>query len=132
MAIKAAGRADWQEVFEQFKTDTELFTHSNYDLPSLQNPRLAGGMHWNAKEYLEFLEAFHQAQILSAPMVLQMTRDQIGSAVIGNSPALNSIGEDWHYGFGNWIECHANPHNCSQTTRISCPPDQHESILHDE
>ncbi len=50
-----------------------------------------------------------------------MTSDQINGATIVNSPAINAIGEDWHYGFGNWIECHANPNNCTQTTRVSSP-----------
>jgi len=121
MAIKALGFANWQEVFERFKADTELFAGADYDLPSLQNPRLAGGMHWNAEEYLGFLEALYLGRVLSSDMVNQMTRDQIGDAVIGYSPVIGSLDEDWHYGYGNWIECHANPNNCVQTTKVSCP-----------
>ncbi|NOY95625.1 MAG: serine hydrolase [Chlorobi bacterium] len=121
MAIKASGLSSWQEVFDQFKSKTGLFSNANYDLPSLQNPRLAGGMHWNAKEYLRFLEALYKKEILNPELINQMTNDQITGAIIGNSPAINAIGEDWHYGFGNWIECHANPNNCTQTTRISSP-----------
>jgi CubicO group peptidase (beta-lactamase class C family) len=121
MAIKASGLSSWQEVFEQFKSETGLFPSANYDLPSLQNPRLAGGMHWNAKEYLEFLEALYKKEILNTELINQMTSDQIRGASIGYSPALIAIGEDWHYGFGNWIECHADSNNCTQTTRISSP-----------
>lgn len=121
MAIKASGLSSWQEVFEQFKTETGLFTNANYDLPSLGNPRLAGGMHWNAKEYLAFLEALFNKEILNSELLDQMMMDQISDATIGNSPALNGIGEDWHYGYGTWIECHSNPNNCTKTERISSP-----------
>ncbi len=121
MAIKASGLSSWKEVFENFKSETGLFPSSIYDLPSIQNPRLAGGMHWNAKEYVDFLEALYKKEILNNDLINQMTSDQISGATIGYSPALSAIGEDWHYGFGNWIECHANPNNCTQTTRISSP-----------
>ncbi len=121
MAIKASGLSSWQEVFEQFKSNTGLFPNADYDLPSLQNPRLAGGMHWHAEEYLEFLEAIYTEEILNVALIDLMTSDQISNATIGYSPALVGVAEDWHYGFGNWIECHANPNNCTQTTRISSP-----------
>ncbi len=121
MAIKAAGLSSWQEVFERFKAETGLFAGADYDLPSLQNPRLAGGMHWSAEEYLGLLAALYNNQILTPELISRMTHDQIGDAVVENSPALDALGEDWHYGFGNWIECHANPHDCTQTTRVSSP-----------
>lgn len=121
MAVNASGLSSWAEVFEQFKTETGLFTTANYDLPSLQNPRLAGGMHWNAKEYVEFLEALYKKEIINSELIDQMMSDQISSATIGYSPALTGIGEDWHYGYGTWIECHTNPNNCTQTSRISSP-----------
>ena len=121
MAIKASGLSSWQEVFNQFKTETGLFANSVFDLPSTTNPRLAGGMHWTASDYLEFLEALYNKAILNTELINQMTTDQIGSASVGNSPVLNQLGEDWHYGFGNWIECDTNPNNCAQTTRISSP-----------
>ena len=121
MAVKAAGLSSWQELFEQFKSETGLFATADYDLPSSTNPRLAGGMHWNAAEYVEFLEALRKHEILNADLINQMASDQISAATIGYSPAIDGLGEDWHYGFGNWIECHANPNNCTETTRISSP-----------
>ncbi len=121
MAIKASGVSSWREVFANFKSETGLFPNSSYDLPSSQNPRLAGGMHWNAKDYVDFLEALFKKEILNEELISQMISDQISGASIGYSPALIAIGEDWHYGFGNWIECHANPFNCAKTTRISSP-----------
>lgn len=121
MAVKASGLASWQELFTRFKSKTGLFPNGNYDLPSLQNPRLAGGMHWNAAEYLAFLRALYEQRILGAGLIAQMTEDQLRGAAIGYSPSLAAIGEDWHYGFGLWIECHDNPFNCNRTTRVSSP-----------
>ncbi len=121
MAVNASELSSWLEVFEQFKAKTGLFPNANYDLPSSQNPRLAGGMHWNATEYLGFLEALYKKEILNSELIDQMMSDQISHATIGYSPALNGIDEDWHYGYGTWIECHSNPNNCTQTERISSP-----------
>jgi CubicO group peptidase (beta-lactamase class C family) len=121
MAIKASGKASWQELFEDFKKDTNLFSTSYYDLPSLSNPRLAGGMHWNAKEYLAFLEALYKEEILTPQLITMMTSDQLEKKKIENSPAKLGIKEDWHYGFGTWIECHNTTNDCDKTTRVSCP-----------
>ncbi|MGI1679190.1 MAG: serine hydrolase [Cellvibrionaceae bacterium] len=121
MAIRASGLSTWTEVFNSFKTKTNLFSTSIFDLPSIQNPRLAGGMHWTANEYLDFLEALHNKLILSDSLIDQMFSDQISNATVVSSPVINGITEDWHYGFGNWIECHAMPFNCAETTKISSP-----------
>ena len=121
MAIKASGLNSWEELFTQFKKRHHLFQNSNYDLPSISNPRLAGGMHWSAKEYLAFLEALYNKKILNETHLRLMTQDQLGSASIGDSPAKRGMKEDWHYGFGVWIECHADNFNCTKTTRVSSP-----------
>jgi len=121
MAIKASGLLSWQDVFEQFQSETGLLSSARYDLPSSGNPRLGGGMHWTAEEYLEFLEALYKEDILTTELINQMTSDQINEATVEYSPIIEAIEEDWHYGFGNWIECHANPYNCTKTTRISSP-----------
>jgi len=120
MAINAVGAANWGEVFANFKADTGLFSNSVYDLPSLQNPRLAGGMHWIATDYLEFLQALHEGTILSPTLISQMTSDQINGTTIGLTP-IDIPGENWHYGFGGWIECHNVVFNCTTTTKYSSP-----------
>ncbi len=121
MAVKASGNVSWSSVFEQFQVKTNLFLNSTYDLPSATNPRLAGGMHWTADDYLLFLEALYNNNILTSLLITQLSSDQIGTATIGNSPALNGLGEDWHYGYGVWVECQANPYDCTQTTKMSSP-----------
>jgi len=120
MAIKAFGVNSWQQVFEYFRTQTGLFLNSNYDLPSQQNPRLAGGMHWTALDYMDFLAALFEESILTPSLIMQATSDQISTATIVYSPiSSGSTAEDWHYGFGNWIECKSPVFNCPQVTRIS-------------
>jgi hypothetical protein len=43
----------------------------------------------------------------------QQLTDQLTHATIGSSPAQDGINQDWHYGFGLWLECHATSFNCS-------------------
>lgn len=90
MAVKASDLSDWNAVFNNFKTDTNLFANATYDLPSSNNPRLSGGMHWTDVEYLAFLENLYKEEILTLELIKQMTSDQIGSAQVVNSPVLKS------------------------------------------
>ncbi len=120
MAIQASGMSDWEEVFDYFKSETQLFTNASYDLPSVSNPRLAGGMHWQATEYLAFLSALYHQQILTPTLIESMTSDQSGNANITYSPINEGpLALDWHYGFGQWIECLSVPFDCSTVTRVS-------------
>jgi CubicO group peptidase (beta-lactamase class C family) len=105
MAIRAAGAADWAELFEAFKARTGLFATGRYDLPSLTNPRLAGGMTWTAEEYLGFLRALQRGEILTADTTAALLANQRGAATLTTSPAFAGMHEDWSYGFGNWLEC---------------------------
>ncbi len=121
MAIEALGVDSWSEVFEHFQDATGLFPNSAYDLPSESNPRLAGGMHWIGSDYLEFLEAIQEESLLAPELLALMLSDRIADASIAYSPAWEGIGEDWHYGFGCWIECHSELFDCPEPTRISSP-----------
>jgi len=121
MVINALNADSWQTVFSRFKNETGLFTSSTYDLPSSNNPRLAAGMHWTGEEYLQFLKAIFDQTILTPELIITMTSDQISTSSIAYSPALEGINEDWHYGLGNWIECHSSTFNCDQVTRVSSP-----------
>ncbi len=121
MAIKASGLSSWTAVFDEFKTQTGLFTNARYDLPSSTNPRLAGGMHWQATEYMAFLKALYKGQILNQSYLDLLFSDQIGAASIGNSPALSSLGKNWRYAYGNWIECDPAITTCVPVKRVSSP-----------
>lgn len=120
MAVRAAGVSGWGEVFDYFRARTGLFPSAAFDLPSGDNPRIAGGMHWRAEEYLGFLRALYQGEVLSPALLTQMTSDQLQGAPILYSPVADAPLElDWHYGFGLWIECAAVPFDCPETTRVS-------------
>lgn len=121
MAIYALGVSNWQEVFAHFKQSTGLFSEAVFDLPSIQNPRLAGGMHWKASEYMAFLKAIYQEDILNSSLLAELKKDQLNTASISYSPALNNLSQDWHYSYGSWIECNATSFNCTETTRLSSP-----------
>jgi CubicO group peptidase (beta-lactamase class C family) len=121
MAVKALSVASWQDVFTVFKAETGLFSIAAYDLPSASNPRLAGGMHWSGEEYLAFLKALKQGLLLNETSMNQLLADQIASATIVHSPAIDGLGEDWHYGFGLWHECQSASFDCVAGTRISSP-----------
>lgn len=118
MAIRAAKVTQWSSLFAQFKAETGLFATGAYDLPSLTNPRLAGGMHWTGQEYLDFLRALQRGQLLSAASQAQMFSNQRGSTSVAYSPVVAGFGVDWPYGFGNWQECTAA--GCT-ATRYSSP-----------
>lgn len=123
MAIRASGAASWTEVFSAFKARTGLFPTSSYSLPSTSNPRLAGGMTWTGEEYLTFLRALWKGTLLTPLTRAQMLANQRGAAVVTASPVLASVGEDWSYGLGNWLECpgatEPNSYNCGVGHRNS-------------
>ena len=130
MAIKARGIpvATWQDLFTEFKAQTGLFMNSAYDLPSVTNPRLAGGMHWTGEEYMAFLKALKDGSLLNASSMNQLVADHTASAAMVYSPIAlaipNGLGENWHYGFGLWNECQVSanaPFTCTAGIRVSSP-----------
>ncbi|WP_155969741.1 serine hydrolase domain-containing protein [Nitrospira japonica] len=125
MAIKARPAATWQDVFLEFKQQTNLFPTASYDSPSPNNPALAGGMHWTGEEYLAFLDALRKGELLNAGSMGQLLADHTASAAIVSSPIAvappDGLGEDWHYGFGLWHECQSANFNCTPGTRVSSP-----------
>jgi len=139
MAVKAYAAATstpsatWQNLFTDFQNETGLFhtaLTTAYDLPSLTNPRLAGGMHWTGEEYLAFLNAL-KAEILLPTTMTEFLADHTPSpavAIVASPIALappNGLGENWHYGLGHWLECEVpanSPFTCSSSTaRVSSP-----------
>jgi CubicO group peptidase (beta-lactamase class C family) len=121
MAIRARGVNSWQDIFSEFKSQTGLFSTSTFDLPSSTNPRLAGGMHWTAEEYMAFLQALKNGSLLSPGLQATMLSDQTATAVMPTFPVFDALGEIWHYGFGLWHECQSAVFNCRAGARISSP-----------
>lgn len=120
MAINASGMNNWAQVFNNFKLETQLFPNATYDLPSINNPRLAGGMHWQATEYLDFLRSLYKQQVLSAESLDLMMSDYTSHANFVYSPVSDeNVLSHWHYGLGLWLECTAKQLDCSPTARVS-------------
>jgi CubicO group peptidase (beta-lactamase class C family) len=105
MAVRAAGAQSFADVFAAWQTSTGLFPSGAFDLPSANNPRLAGGMHWTGEEYLAFLRAIYDGKLLKPETRAAMLSSQRGMAKVVDSPVLTALGQDWAYGFGNWLEC---------------------------
>jgi len=119
MAIEASGQPDWHSLFADFKAKTGLFPNSDYDLPSTGNPRLAGGMHWTGNDYVQFLRAYKTGAFSkSFPIAIE---DRTKAVTMGNSPSIDGLGEEWHYGYGLWIECRNATFDCTTTTYVSSP-----------
>ncbi|MGD9210863.1 MAG: serine hydrolase [Desulfobacteraceae bacterium] len=121
MAIKAAGVDTWQDIYENFKAETGLFADSAYDYPSLNNPRMAAGMHWQASDYIDFIRAFQFGNLLTDKSKSQMLMDYIRTSAIVNSPIVDSLNEEWHYGLGIWLECPQENFNCQTIYYYSSP-----------
>jgi CubicO group peptidase (beta-lactamase class C family) len=125
MAVRAASASGFAELFAAWQAKTGLFPSGAFDLPSATNPRLAGGMHWTAAEYLEFLRALYDGKLLTDETRAAMLTSQRGEAKVGSSPALDALNQDWAYGFGNWLECPTaqgpDSYDCGAAHRNSSP-----------
>ena len=140
LATVAAGKP-WSQLFADFQAQTGLFAHSAFDLPSASNPRLAGGMHWTGADYLEFLVALQANLTPKGTALLSkgasgswerlLADERAGAAVVYSpvwgvgTPPGGGLGEDWSYGFGNWLECPTattkGGFNCGAAHRNSSP-----------
>jgi CubicO group peptidase (beta-lactamase class C family) len=125
MAVSAAHARDFADLFGAWQSKTGLFPSGAFDLPSRDNPRLAGGMHWTGEEYLGFLRALYHGQLLEPATRRAMLENQRGDATVVDSPTLDALGQDWAYGFGNWLECPtalgAGSFDCGSGHRNSSP-----------
>jgi CubicO group peptidase (beta-lactamase class C family) len=125
MAVRAAQVDGFAELFRGWQQETGLFPSGAFDLPSATNPRLAGGMHWTGEEYLGFLRALYDGELLEAATRESMLESQRGDAKVVGSPPLEALGQDWAYGFGNWLECPtalgADSYDCGSGHRNSSP-----------
>ena len=127
MAVKARGVLSWNDLFTEFKAQTGLFAQSSFDLPSANNPLLAGGMHVTGEDYMAFLRALQDGVILNAASMTDLLADHTASTAMIYSPIVAGInggpglGEAWHYGFGLWHECRSKVFNCAPGSRVSSP-----------
>lgn len=121
MAIMAAGVDSWQVLFEQFQQETGLFINGAFDIPSINNPRLDAGMHWRANEYADFIRAYQFEDLLTQETRHRMLSDRTISSEIVYSPIEDSLIEQWHYGYGIWLQCPHAAFDCKTITYYSSP-----------
>jgi len=125
MATIAAEASGFSEVFAAFQTETGLFPTGAFDLPSEDNPRLGGGMHWTGREYVEFLRALYLGELLTPELLTALFSDHTpeGEVEIVESPIGAGLQETWHYDLGNWFECPLSTWQeaCAQARRHSSP-----------
>ena len=108
MAVAASEFESWSALFEAFQAETGLFPNARYDLPSANNPRLAGGMHWTGREYAEFLAALLRGEVISMESLTLMMTSHTSDLPTSFSPTEDE-GYPWQYGYGLWIECAETP-----------------------
>ena len=108
MAVAASEYESWSALFEAFQAETGLFPNARYDLPSANNPRLAGGMHWTGREYAEFLAALVRGEVISMENLTLMMTSHTSGLPTSFSPTEDE-GYPWQYGYGLWIECAETP-----------------------
>jgi CubicO group peptidase (beta-lactamase class C family) len=127
MAVKARGFTSWSDLFTEFKAQTGLFGSSTFDVPSVNNPALASGMHLTGEDYLAFLHALKDGALLNSASMSELLADHTASSTIVFSPIRDGIsggpglGEDWHYGLGLWHECRSAHFDCVPGSRVSSP-----------
>ncbi len=121
MVVGALGLNSWSDVFQRFQAETGLLSSAAYIYPSPSNPRLAGGMTWQASEYMMLLEALFRRSLFSPHFVDVLTTDRLVGATVDYSPVEEQWQESWHYGLGVWLECRSTVFDCEPVTRFSSP-----------
>ncbi|MGH1467896.1 MAG: serine hydrolase [Bdellovibrionales bacterium] len=121
MAVSSGSHTSWQDLFNAFQVSTGLFPNSSYNLPSITNARLAGGMSWTGSDYISFLKSLLHNTLLSTSTQNEMFKDHVENLPIAYSPAFTGLGEQWHYGYGTWLECNNSTFNCSSIDYYSSP-----------
>ena len=124
MASAATSRR-WHRLFRQQIGDPlGMAPTTGFALPSLDNPRAAGGGTGSAQDYASFLIALSSGQLLSAASLEVMAADHTGDGVtLAGLPATAMDGRSWHYGLGCWRECAGETHtaDCEKPGVLSSP-----------
>lgn len=118
MARIAGGFATWEETFDAFRTSTGLFTGATWNTKF--HFAASRQIDITTSEYEEFLEAVQFATILTPSFCAEMLTDQIPHN-IGQTTTVQAdwVGEEWHWGYGFWLECRSPIFDCTYTPRIS-------------
>lgn len=119
--VAVSGLADYQAVADDWSARTGLFTAPDF-FPNSSQPSGSISMEVTAQQYLAFLHAVDDCSFLSGPsahrLCAAMTSDQIPYWT-QPTRARATFGEDWHFGFGMWLECRQDTHGCRQHDTVS-------------
>lgn len=124
-AAAAADGARWNRVFrDQVGTPLGLAGTTAFALPSLDNPRAAGGGTASADDYGAVLTALAAGELLAPATVAELVADHTASPVVLEEvPSAASDGRTWHYALGCWRECEGDEYTaaCDEPGVISSP-----------
>ena len=124
MAAAATGRR-WNRLFrEQIGDPLGLEPTTGFALPSLDNPRVAGGGTASANDYGTILTALVGGALLAQASVEVMSADHTGDGVLlASVPEAVSEGSTWHYALGCWRECDGEEYTaaCDEPGVLSSP-----------
>ena len=124
--VTAATGDSFHRVFrEQIGSPLGLNIATGFALPSLNNPRVAGGGTASATDYSTILTALVRGELLSAKSIKLLGQDHTGDGVdmVGVPDTANEGERDWHYALGCWRECAEDPYpaSCDEPGVLSSP-----------
>jgi len=115
----------WNALFRQYIGQPNgLAVTTAFALPSLDNPRAAGGGTASARDYGTLLTALAAGELLSAESVNLLSADHTPEGVvIGSAPDVATDGGSWHYALGCWRECNEETYTeaCEEAAVLSSP-----------
>lgn len=117
MAVVAGGYANWQALFDEWRTSKGLFPGATWNTAFV--PCAAVQFNITAEEYLDFLVALKDGTVLPARLNAQMQSDQAANLTARNSTTFPLFSEDWHFGFCLWLECRNADFNQPYADRLS-------------
>jgi CubicO group peptidase (beta-lactamase class C family) len=112
MAIKAAQIDLWVDLFDKIITKPLNLGKVSW-WPSNENPILGGGLIASPQQVATIVRAIFNYQIINKQTTQIMESDHVGKLEILTRVFQQLIGQDWHYGYGVWVEC--NQYNWTST-----------------
>lgn len=124
MVTEATGETFHRLFRNQVGEPLGLKTLTSFGVPSLANPRVAGGALGSAEDYAKVLTALSSGALLSPESMEVLGRDRTGGEVVMQEvPEAATASGEWHYALGCWRECAETPYSadCDQPGVLSSP-----------
>ncbi len=108
---------------DQVADSLGLPTAAAYAIPSLENPRVAGGGTASGQDYAAVLTALLAGDLLGAEMRTLMATDHTPKGVVFEEAPPLAGDAVWHYGLGCWRECGSESYGteCDEPGVLSSP-----------